>query len=374
MSERARNAGQVSSAMLGGGAAQLAYQQTGWKLSRDGDARRKAHLKTSNGAEKQRIHGIMREHKHAYGGPSELNFWRKYPTNQPTGKLVRSLSYTHGGKTGLGVATGTAALGAAAGVKAYNKVSKKSNRKGKLKYVGAGAATGAAIGAGSGMWAGAANHMKMKPSALIGAGVLGTTGAVLSAQDKRVAKSRKFDPERKRQNRLNTYIIGGGLGSMGAAGETVRRARKAGSEYEGGAKGQLKPISAQLKATARSLRGREFGHAATNAKYTAEHLVGAERALLKPNHGRKAALAAVALGALSAGSAAHKFSEKGKPWGEYKVYGQRPPKKKMKAVSLKSTRTTARLKKLGNKSIGVQGNNSDNYSQAMVDSYSRNSK
>lgn len=59
------------------------------------------------------------------GDPKWKGYWRSYPKDVPGGKLARTLSRTHGGKTGAAVLAGSAAAGGLAGKKLSDKKVKK---------------------------------------------------------------------------------------------------------------------------------------------------------------------------------------------------------------------------------------------------------
>lgn len=171
-----RSAGQLTAATLGAAVAQGGYQQAGWKFARMAEVQRKRHLRTANSNEKQRVHRVMRDHKKIHQ-PGKLSFYREYPKSVPTGKVMRALSYSHGGKTGVVIATGTAAAGAGVGLKAYDRVTKAAKKKKELRPIVLSGTAGGALGAASGTWASAANHLRLRTGAGIGLGLGSAAGA-----------------------------------------------------------------------------------------------------------------------------------------------------------------------------------------------------
>lgn len=143
--------------------------------------------------------------------------------------------------------------------------------------------------------------------------------------------NRKFDPERKRLRRLDLYEGAAGAGAVGAAGMGARRVVQRGRvvDYSGPAREVPKNIKGiatnSAKGVKYAVRGRK-GRTLVSLKrvgYNAKALGANARTAAGIVPGRVFAASAL-LGAAAAGVHNYKRSEHTQPWGEYKVYGQRP--------------------------------------------------
>lgn len=95
--------------------------ERGWKAERDA-ARR---IAASGGPQAETSHSIMAAHKKTHGisgtklGDRKwLKYWRTTPDTVQGYKFKRTMSYLHGGKTGVALTTGAGALGAGGAVAA----------------------------------------------------------------------------------------------------------------------------------------------------------------------------------------------------------------------------------------------------------------
>lgn len=127
----------VSDAVYGAAAGQAAYQAAGYgakhankkindpKIYKNPKTRRGGYTKTEY---KKKIEGNKKAH--GISDPAKRSDWkgfqRNYPKDVPGGKIVRVLSHTHGGKTGMAVGAAATAAGAALAVKAGKKDDKVS--------------------------------------------------------------------------------------------------------------------------------------------------------------------------------------------------------------------------------------------------------